>query len=493
MSLEMNRRAVMGSAAAVALTGSAFKPAFAKDQFAGLDAMGQAELVRKKHVTSLEVVDAAIARIETVNPKLNAVVTKMYDMARARAKSKLPDSPLSGVPYLIKDLNNVAGVRTTMGSRLNANDIATKNDLLPGKAIGAGMVIVGKTNSPEYGLLATTESLLLGPAHNPWNLGYSTGGSSGGAACAVAAGILPVAHATDGGGSIRIPASCCGVFGMKPSRRRMNFGADEKMPGDIAVENCVSRSVRDSAMVFSLSEDDSGSAPLKSTGFIAGPSKKRLKIAFGTGTYYGNEPHPDVKAAVEATSKLCRDLGHEVIEARNPVHGEAFIEAFLVVWASGPAQLVKAAESHHLKPQDVLEPWTIGLADYFHRKPQGALEKALGVFRDTEAQVDAFMANYDAWLTPVLAAPPPKLGEQAPTVPFDTLYERVTKYVAYTPVHNVAGTPAMSVPLGMSRDGLPIGSQFAAAKGGEGLLYALAYELEVAKPWAGRQPGVFAE
>jgi amidase len=493
MSLEMNRRAFMRTTAAVALAGATFKPAFAKDQFAGLDAIGQAELVRKKQVTSLELVDAAIARVEAVNPKLNAVVTKAYDMARARAKSALPDSPLSGVPYLIKDLNNVAGVRTTMGSRLNARDIATKNDLLPEKALDAGMVVIGKTNSPEYGLLATTESLLLGAAHNPWNLDHSTGGSSGGAAAAVAGGILPVAHATDGGGSIRIPASCCGLLGMKPSRGRMHFAAAEKMPGDIAVENCVSRSVRDSAMVFSLSEDNSATAPLKPVGFIAGPRKKRLKIAFGTGTYYGNEPHPDVKASVEATAKLCRDLGHDVFEAKNPVHGDAFIEAFLTVWASGPAQLVKAAESHHLNPQDVLEPWTIGLAEYFHKKPKGSLEKALGVFRDTEAQVDAFMANYDAWLTPVLAAPPPKLGEQGPSVPFDTLYERVIRYVAYTPVHNVAGTPAMSVPLGMSSDGLPIGSQFAAAKGGEGLLYALAYELEAAKPWAGRHPGVFAE
>lgn len=492
MSLELNRRAFMGSAAAVAFAGTALKPAFARDQFAGLDAIAQAELVRRKEVTSLELVDAAIRRLEAVNPQLNAVVTKMYDVARARAKTQLPGSPLSGVPYLIKDLNDIAGVRTTMGSRLGTH-MATKSNLMPDKAMGAGLVVIGKTNTPEYGLLATTESLLLGAAHNPWNLGHSTGGSSGGAACSVAAGIVPVAHASDGGGSIRIPASCCGVFGMKPSRGRMAFTADEKMSGDIAVENCVSRSVRDSAMVFSLSEDNSDSASLKPTGFIAGPRKKRLKIAFATVTYYGNEPHPDVKASVEATAKLCRDLGHDIVDAANPVHGEAFIDAFLTVWASGPAQLVRLAESHHLKPQDVLEPWTVSLAEYFFKKPKGALEKSLEVFRRTEAEVDTFLANYDAWLTPVLAAPPPKLGEQAPTVPFKTLYERVTRYVAYTPIHNVAGTPAMSVPLAMSSDGLPIGSQFAAAKGGEATLYALAYELEAAKPWAGRHPVVYSE
>lgn len=491
MSIALNRRTFMGSAAAAALAGA--MPSFAKDQFAGMDALAQAELVRKKEVTPLELVDAAIARIEAVNPKLNAVVTKIYDAAMARAKTKLPQGPLSGMPYLIKDLNDVTGVRTTQGSRFEAGRVATSNSLMTQKALDAGMIVVGKTNTPEYGLLATTEGLLLGPAHNPWKLDHSTGGSSGGAAAAVAAGILPVAHASDGGGSIRIPASCCGVFGMKPSRGRMRFASAEKMVADISVENCVSRSVRDNAMVFSLSEDNASSAPFKPTGFVAGPRKKRLKIAFGAATYYGTEPHPDVKAAAERTAKLCRDLGHDVVEAKNPVHGDAFVDAFLTVWASGPAQLFRAAEAHHVKPQDVFEPWTLELADFFFRKPKGSLEKAVAVFRDVEAKVDAFFANYDAWLTPVLAAPPPKLGEQAPTVPFKTLYERVTKYVAYTPVHNVAGTPAMSVPLGMSSDGLPIGSQFAAAKGGEGLLYALAYELEHAQPWAGRHPGVFAE
>ena len=491
MSLTLSRRTFMGSAAALGFAGAAIRPTFAKDPFAGLDAIAQAELVRKKQVTSLELVDAAINRIEAVNGRLNAVVTKVYDAARARAKTKLPDSPLSGVPYLIKDLNDIEGVRTTMGSRL-ATHLATKTDLMPEKAIEAGLIVVGKSNTPEFGLLATTESTLLGPAHNPWDLARSTGGSSGGAACAVAAGIVPVAHASDGGGSIRIPASCCGVFGLKPSRGRMRFSAAEKMPGDIAVENCVSRSVRDSAMVFSLSEDSSALAPLKPTGFIAGPRKQRLKIAFGTRTYFGTEPHPEVKAALEATAKLCRDLGHEIVEATNPVQGQTFIDAFLTVWASGPADLVKLAESRKLKPGDVLEPWTVSLAEYFFKRPKGALEQALAVFRETESKVDAFMANYDAWLTPVLASPPPKLGEQGPLVPFKTLYDRLTHYVAYTPIHNVAGTPAMSVPLGMSRSGLPVGSQFAAAKGGEGLLYALAYELEAAQPWAGRHPGVFA-
>lgn len=491
MTVHLNRRTFLGTAAASAIVAGAasLRPpfAYAKENFGKLDAMAQAELVRKKEVTALELVDAAIARIEAVNPQVNAVVTEFFDKARAAAKGKLPDSPLSGVPYLIKDLDDVKGTRHTSGSRLFANMISDKTSPVPESAIKAGMVILGKTNTPEFGLLGTTESLLLGPCHNPWNLGHSSGGSSGGAAAAVASGMLPVAHASDGGGSIRIPASACGVFGMKPSRGRMNIGL--KMAADIGVENCVSRTVRDNAMVFSLSEDRS---PLKPVGFISGPSKKRLKIAFNTVNYYGKEPHEDVKAAVETTAKLCAGLGHEIIEVQNPVNGEEMIDAFLTVWASGPADLLQLAKSKGLKPEDVLEPWTIGLAEFFARKPKDALQKSLAYFAEAEKKVNAFMANYDTWLTPVLQTPAPKLGDQAPTVPFDTLYKRTIEYVTYTPIHNIAGTPAMSVPLGMSKDGLPIGSQFAAAMGGEGLLYALAYELEQAQPWADKHAPTYA-
>jgi amidase len=488
MNLPINRRAFVGSAVATAFAAGLMKYqiASAKDALSGVDAVGQAALVREKKITSLELVDAAIARIETANPKLNAVVAEYFDKARKQARTALPASPLSGMPYLIKDLNDIKGEIATSGSRLMAKHIGAENSLLAQKAIDAGMIVVGKTNTPEFGLMASTESMLLGACHNPWNPDYSTGGSSGGAAAAVASGMLPVAHASDGGGSIRIPASCCGVFGMKPSRGRMNFGETEKMPGDIAVENCVSRSVRDSAMVFSLSEDNSPHAQFTPTGFVRGPSKKRLKIAFSTLSYSGKQPHDDVKTSLEASAKLCKSLGHEIIEVKNPISGQEFVDAFLTVWASVPAQLVQLAASLKVKPEEVLEPWTLGLADFFAKQPKDALAKSLAYFKKVEAATDAFMSQYDAWLTPVLSSTPPKLGEQAPSVPFATLYERITSYVAYTPIHNVAGTPAMSVPLGWSKDGLPIGSQFAAAKGNEGLLYALAYELEHAQPWAGK-------
>jgi amidase len=483
----IDRRQFMGSAAAAALAGAGLRPprAAAHDAFSGYDGIGQAQLVRSKQATALELVDSAIARIEAANPKLNAVVWEMFEHARTRAKGELPASPLTGVPYLIKDLNNVAGERTTRGSRFSADTPAMISDPMPQKAIEAGLVIVGKTNTPEFGLLPTTESLRLGPCHNPWNLDCSSGGSSGGAAAAVAAGLVPAAHASDGGGSIRIPSSCCGVFGLKPSRLRMNLGLETMAMGGIVTENCVSRTVRDNAMLFSLGEDTGDFARFRPIGFVAGPAKRRLRIAFGTTSCNGVEPHPDVKAAVEASAKLCESLGHTIVQAQNPVNGEAFFEAFLVVWSSLPAMLARRAQSN------LFEPYTLELADYAMKLPPDALPKARAVFKETEAQVDAFMTDYDAWLTPVLALPPVRLGELAPTLDLKTLSERRMHYLVYTQIHNVAGTPAMSAPLGMSRDGLPIGTQFAAAKGREGLLYALAYELEAAQPWASRTPKVW--
>jgi amidase len=489
----IDRRQFVGSAAATALAGPGLRPdrAAAHDAYSSYDGIGQAQLVRSKQATALELVDSAIARIEAANPKLNAIVWEMFEHARARAKGELPASPLSGVPYLIKDLNNVAGERTTWGSRFSADTAALINDPAPQKAIDAGLVIVGKTNTPEFGLLPTTESIRLGPCHNPWNLDCSPGGSSGGAAAAVAAGLVPAAHASDGGGSIRIPSSCCGVFGLKPSRLRMNLGLENTVMGGILTENCVSRTVRDNAMLFSLTEDTGDFARFKPIGFVAEPAKRRLNIAFTTTSCNGVEPHPDVKAAVEATAKLCESLGHIVVPAQCPVDGQAFNEAFRVVWLSLPAKLVQLAKSKNLNPENFFEPYTLALADCAMTLPPDAMGKALTAFTEIEAQVGAFLANCDAWLTPVLALPPVRLGELAPTVDPKTLSERVTHYVVYTQIHNIAGTPAMSAPLGMSQDGLPIGSQFAAAKGREDLLYALAYELEAAQPWTRRTPQVW--
>ena len=318
----------------------------------------------------------------------------------------------------------------------------------------------------------------------------STGGSSGGAAAAVAAGIVPLAEASDGGGSIRIPASCCGVFGLEPSRGRMLADAGAESPGDIDVHHCVSRSVRDSALLLSLTERSDAEAPFPAVGYVSGPSPRRLRIALSTRSQLGEEPDLEVRAATEAAARLCARLGHAVFEASPDLSGDAFAEHFLTLWAHGPAQLIEQLQRHESGPERValLEPWTLGLAEEFARKPLGSLQAALGYFASVERTLDEFFAGVDVWLTPVLASPPPPLGELAPDVPFATLRERCIRYVGYTPIHNVAGTPAMSVPLGWSAAGLPIGAQFAARRGDEATLLGLAYELETARPWAGRWP-----
>lgn len=453
---------------------------------AKMDGLDLAASIKRGELTAKEAVEAAISRIEAMNGPINAVVTKVYDRAISRAEKGVGDGPFAGVPYVLKDLLEYKGVRLTQGSALLKDQISDWTPPYVAASEASGLNILGKSNTPEYGLLATTESLLLGPCKNPWNLEHSTGGSSGGSAAVVASGMLPLAQSSDGGGSIRIPASCCGVFGLKPSRGRMLQTSRETLPGDIGVRHCVSRSVRDSAMLLSSTEMKGKDAVLAPTGFVSDPVSRRLKIAFNTKNYYGDEPDAEVKAAIEQTAALCADLGHEVIEVQNPVNGEQFTEAFLTIWASGPAQLKAMVEEQlgtAAENTGLLEPWTLGLADFFLRKPKDAFANALAVFAKLSVETENFLKDFDVWLTPVLKNTPPKLGEHSPMVPFDTLYDRTINYVSHTPLHNAVGTPAMSVPLGWSAVGLPIGSQFAASLGQEGLLFSLAYQLEEASPW----------
>ncbi len=482
------RQFLLSTTAAVALAGcNKFEAQSAGNDVLGrLDGLGVAGAIRSREFTSLEATEAAIARVGKMNGQVNAVVTKTFDQALERAAQEL-SGPLGGVPYALKDLMDYEGVRHTNGSKLFLNNISDWTSPFVQALEASGLNIVGKTNTPEFGLLATTEPIALGACHNPWSLDHSTGGSSGGAAAMVASGMLPFAQASDGGGSIRIPASCCGVFGMKPSRGRMMQSTQVPMPADIGVRHCVSRSVRDSAFVHSITEDRGTNAVFTPTGYVQEPSTKRLKIAFGTKNYLSDEPDADVMTAIEETAQLCIDLGHEVIYVATPVDGQLFIDHFLTVWASGPAQLKALVEQQTGQPAeatDLLESWTLGLADFFNAKPAEALSDAIQHFQAVTQEMTTFMSGFDVWLTPVLKSAPPKLGEQGPNVAFDTLYDRVINYVSYTPLHNATGMPAMSVPLSWNADSLPIGSQFVANLGQEGLLYALAYELETARPWA---------
>ncbi|MDJ0790023.1 MAG: amidase family protein [Myxococcota bacterium] len=455
----------------------------------GLDALGQAKLVHNREVDPPELVEETIARIEAMDGPINAVTTRFFEKALAIARGPLPGGPFRGVPYLLKDLADFQGTKKTMGSRLFADFVSSENSAHTQASLEAGLVILGKTNTPEFGLVATTESALLGPCRNPWDLSRSSGGSSGGAAAAVAAGMLPMAQATDGGGSIRIPASCCGVFGLKPSRGR-NRKSGPPRAVEISVEHVVTRSVRDSAAFLAVTERRDRGAPLPKTGHVEGPSSKRLRIAFHTTNAYGAEPDPEVRAAIEQTAGLCADLGHLVVPASPDYRGGEFLDHFLNLWTSGPLALRRQIESQGRNPEELLEPVTLGMAARFEKQPPDALPRAARFMREYAAAMEAFFANhpYDVLLTPVTARLPVPLGTQGGTLPFEEMFDPMVDYVSYTPFWNATGNPAMSVPLGWSGGGLPIGSQFVAPLGGEGTLLALAYELEEAAPWATRRP-----
>ncbi|MEO1504367.1 MAG: amidase [Pseudomonadota bacterium] len=470
------------------------------DPFARLDATAQGELVRRGEATPLELVDAAIVRIERLNPEINAVISTRFEEARAEARAmQAPPSSAAlfpGVPYLIKDLSALAGAPLTYGSRFFAKSKARKSEPLVARAIEAGFIPLGKTNTPEFGLLGSTESVLHGPVHNPWRLDHSSGGSSGGAAAAVASGMVPIASGGDGGGSIRIPASCCGVFGLKPSRGRA-LDPRAQGPGGLSVALGLSRSVRDTAGLLAVLERTDKDAPFERLGKVTGPSPRRLRIALAPRSINGDEPAPEVADALAAASKLCSELGHTVEEAAPQVDGEEAVKRFLVCWSAVPAMLrrnlwlLRLKEWNWAAVENSFEPWTLGLAEWYQelaaREPD-LVERSIAYFDRIAEAYDAFFTSYDVILSPVTRSPPVPIGEQAPTVDFETLLERSVDFVSYTPVHNAIGTPAMSVPLAWSADGLPIGLQFAAQRGAERTLLELAYELEAARPWADQWP-----
>ncbi|MFH1931624.1 MAG: amidase [Pseudomonadota bacterium] len=467
------------------------------DELAYLDATALAELVRKKEVTAIELVEAAIDRLERLNPKLNAIVTPMYDLALENAKGKLPEGPFTGVPYLLKDLlASYAGVPMSLGSKLLRNFVPDHDSELVARIKRAGLIIAGKTNTPEFGILPTTEPALFGPCRNPWNTERSTGGSSGGSAAAVAAGLVPMAHANDGGGSIRIPASCCGLFGLKPTRGRNPLGPDfgDILSGLVA-EHAVTRSVRDSAALLdATSGPDIGDpywAPPPERPFVEeiGAKPEKLRIAFTKKTADGSEIHPDCVKAVEDAAGLCADLGHEVEEASPVLNSNQITRSFTVLWAAGNASTLKAlgASKEQVEPLS----WALYEMGCGFQAPDYLL--AVQIIQNIARVVARFFVEYDIWLTPTLGEPPVPLGtfdstEEDPLAGF----RRSVKYVPFTPIANVTGQPAMSVPLFWNDEGLPVGSHFIGRFGDEATLFRLAAQLEEARPWADRRPPVSA-
>lgn len=453
-----------------------------------LDAHGQAALVRSGEISATELVEAAIERIEALDPALNVVTHRAYEAALQRAALPAHDATMRAVPYLLKDGLDYAGMPSRSGSRSKKN--------LPPPSAGseysdrldrAGLIPLGKTNAPEFGLLPTTEPVLYGPSRNPWNPAHSSGGSSGGAGAAVAAGMVPLAHAADGGGSIRIPASCCGVVGLKPSR-----GANVRARGPHIIEDflvgdtLLSRSVRDAAWSFAVT------SPTDNKPLAFDPKARRLRIGFCLENFNGEQPSADVAAVIRRSAELCQRLGHAVEEVKRPFDGPAVDRAFQLIWAYLAQDVVSSSRAalRNGRLEDVLEPWTLNLGASSDRLTMMDVDR---IFTDAAAAgraLEDFYSRYDVLLTPVLRHSPLPLGALEPTQAFEPMYARMFDYVSYTPLQNLTGTPAMSVPLYMSENGLPVGSMFAAGHGQDELLLQLAFELEQAEPWGNRWPKI---
>lgn len=489
------------------------------------DGLGLAELVRQKKVSPRELVDDCIARIDRVNGRLNAVVTRLDEQARAAAGRPIPeDAPFGGVPFLVKDLGQpLAGARFSRGSRYWANDVPDHDSELIRRHRAAGLIIVGKTNTPEFGITPFTESELLGPAKNPWSLAHNTGGSSGGAGAAVAARIVPMAHGGDGGGSIRIPASCCGVFGLKPTRARTPHGPDtaEAWFG-FALDHALTRTVRDSAALLDATHGREPGAPYAAPTpagrFLdeVGRPPGKLRIALCKTPPLPSTPHRDVLDAADDAARLCASLGHEVEELRLPIDAQQFALDFTTLVAISTAVDLDEAAVRTGRPlrRELFETPTWVVAMLGRTFTASAVESARRRLQGLSRVVEAELARFDVLLMPTLGAPPPLLGSLKPAgieataqkliaaanlTPLlrvsslvSAIAAKIYAFIPFTPLANVTGLPSMSVPLTWNAEGLPIGSMFTGRFGDEATLLRLAAQLETARPWRDRRAPVDA-
>jgi amidase len=461
------------------------------------DGLGLAERVRAGEVSPHELLNAALARIARVNPALNAVVTPLGAAARAAIDAGLPDGPFTGVPFLVKELvASVAGAATTAASRLFQYNMPAADSEIVARFRRAGLVIAGKTNSAEFGLSPTTESRLYGVTRNPWRHDLAPGGSSGGSAAAVAAGMVPMAHATDGGGSIRIPASACGLFGLKPTRARITAGPEggEGLSG-LAIQHVVTRSVRDSAALL-----DAIAGPLPGDPYAAAPPPRpwldqvarapgRLRIGYARTAPTGVPLHPDCVAAVEDAARLCASLGHDVEEA-SPVYDAAALErGFMTVFGAHIMANMARATGGALPARELVEPLSYAIAERARGVSAAEFILALHGLHRESRRIAAFFGPHDLWLTPTLAQPPLPIGHfEINSGDVDRWHARLGAFIPFTYPFNVTGQPAASLPLHWNAAGLPIGCQFVARYGDEATLFRIAAQLELARPWFARRP-----
>lgn len=461
-----------------------------------LDATELADRIRAQEITPREAVEATLARIDELNDAINAVVTRMDDSALDRADQSFdPSRPFSGVPFLVKESAAVAGVRASGASRYLQDRICRQDSDLVAAYRRAGLVFVGKTNMPEFGILGTTEPELFGPTRNPWNLARTAGGSSGGSAAAVAAGIVSMAHGGDSGGSIRIPASCCGVVGLKPSRWR-----NPQVPGSnvagLSAEHAITRSVRDCAALLDATMDRGGSAgfpcPRSKGSFFSAATRDPapLRIGFSGISPLGFEVSRDCLAAVKHAAAQCEALGHHVEEAA-PAFEPGLFERFDALWMPELAKWIEVAlQGDDARPgDDEIEPLTRAVIEIGRKRTAADFQRGLSGAQIAAARATEFHRSFDVWMTPTLGAPPVLLGwiEQPQDDPLQA-YRRDAEFCSFTPIANMTGQPAMSVPLYWNEESLPIGVQLTAAFGREDVLFGLAGQLERANAWTSKRP-----
>jgi amidase len=464
------------------------------------DGLGLAELIAKKQITSLELLGAVRARVEALNPKLNALCHLFFDKAEVQINENLGAGLFRGVPFALKDLNQyLNGTITSAGSRVWKNYVADFDSTLVDRYKQAGLVIFGKTNAPELGLPSTTESVLFGQTHNPWNLERTSGGSSGGASAVVASRILPMAHGSDGGGSIRIPASCCGVFGFKPTRGRVPVGPTQfEGWNGLSHHHAVTISVRDSAALL----DVSVGAELGSPYFSPPPSRPFLKevgadpgtlrIALAVPAPLGAPLDPECKKATLDAAKLCESLGHRIEEAQLPVDYAMMRGAFRTIVQASVARSLEDAGTkfgHTITEQDV-ETVTWAMMQGGLQISGVAYSRAIATLHQVGLTMAKFQRNYDVILSPTLAKPPVALGVLSASQDVQTWRKESTEFSPYTALYNASGQPSMSVPLHWTPDGLPVGVMFSARFGEDAMLFRLAAQLEKAQPWVGRRPAL---
>lgn len=467
-------------------------------EYASYDAVGLAGLVRRREVTASELTSAALEATQELNGKLNAVVYDMSEIARRTAIGPIPDGPFCGVPFMLKDLiQSYANVPTSSGSRFFKGLTRSYDTELVKRWKAAGFVICGKTNTPESGSSASTEPVANGPTHNPWNLDHSPGGSSGGSAAVVAAGIVPAAHASDGGGSIRIPASCCGLVGLKPSRGRTPNGPDfGELLNGIACEHVVTRSVRDTAAILDLewppAAGDPYFAPPPSRPYLSevGSDPGHLHVGLTTQPLGGGPIDEACVKATEDAAKLLADLGHAVEWAAPSFNHDRMFDAWNKIFQANEAWALDGAAKvlGRVPSQKNVEANNLYLLE-LGRKVTGAdLINAINAVHAETRRFAEFFSKYDLWLTPTLGTVPPRLGHLFADGDPKVFFERLMAFIPFTPICNCTGHPAISLPLFWSEDRLPVGVHLAGRYADEAMLIRVAAQLEQARPWKDRRP-----